>query len=55
MDKSAVQSSLGKLKMQHRQFGLMITDLEDAVNTLEGDALSQAIDDIALRYSVPAF
>lgn len=55
MDNVAVHASLGKLKLQHRQLGLMIGDLEVAVQTLEGDGLLSAIDDIALRYSVPAF
>jgi hypothetical protein len=55
MDNQAVQSSIGRLKLQHRQLGMMIGDLEVAVQTLNGDTLLYAIDEIALKYSVPAF
>jgi hypothetical protein len=53
MVNAVVQESLGKLKMQHRNFGLMIGELEVAVETMDGDALVNAIDDIALRYQFP--
>lgn len=53
MNKTAVQTALGKLKADHRSFGLMIGELDVAVQTLDGDALVNAIDDITMRYNFP--
>jgi hypothetical protein len=53
MNNAAIHGALGKLKMEHRNFGLMIGELEVAVQTMEGDALVNAIDDISLRYNFP--
>lgn len=53
MNNSAVHGALGKLKLEHRQFGLMIGELEVAVQTMEGGDLLNAIDGIAARYNFP--
>lgn len=53
MNNAAVQGALGKLKMEHRSFGLMIGELEVAVQTMEGGDLLNAIDDITSRYNFP--
>ena len=50
---NAAQAALGKLKMDHRNFGLMIGELEVAVQVMDGEALVNAIDDISMRYGFP--
>lgn len=51
MQTATLHGALGKLKMEHRNFGLMIGELEVAVQTMEGDSLINAIDEIACRYN----
>ena len=53
MNNAAVHSALGKLKMEHRNFGLMIDELDAAVSSFEGEMLCNAIDDITKRYNFP--
>ena len=53
MKNSAMDTALGKLKMDYRNFGLMIGELEVAVESMEGTDLVNAIDQIATRYNFP--
>ena len=48
-----VKKAFGQLKMEHRSFGLMIDELEGAINTLDGVELLNAMEDIGRRYNHP--
>lgn len=50
---TAVHSSLGQLKREHERFGLMIGELDVAVQTMYGADLLNAIEEITNKYQVP--
>jgi hypothetical protein len=52
MDKSVAQKALDKMKIDHRNFGLMLGEMEVALLSFEGGELLNAIDDITARYGM---
>jgi len=54
MNNITIQTAMKSLRQQHRTLGLMLQELDVAVETLEGDALVNAIDDITVRYNFVA-
>lgn len=51
---NTAKKAVNSLKHEHKQFGLMIGELELATDTLEGQDLLNAIDEITRRYNVTA-
>ena len=55
MDKSKALGALKQLKVDYRNMGLMIDDLDSAVqDASSADDLSNTIDEIFKRYGIPS-
>lgn len=50
---TSAKSALGRLKIEHRSLGLMISELDTAIDSLEGQELLNAIDTISSKYNFP--
>lgn len=47
---NAAKKAVNSLKLEHKQFGLMIDELDHATDALTGQDLLNAIDEITRRY-----
>ena len=50
---NSVKSAVNRMKLEHKQFGLMIDELDLATDSFEGRELLNAIEEITSRYGCP--